>query len=684
MGESITCTSCGASNQLPEGKTTMFCAFCGSAIEKKVEPNGSFSKPEDNPQIKNFFELAKNAEESDNYEEAIKYYNKVLEFNPKISEAWFGKGYCSGWSGNLRTIKVNEMVKNFKKAIEYTLTEEQDVVRKKIANSIDGCAFAVYNLSYNHTIEFASVEKTYQEHLNRSIDVLDALEYAHSLNPTSKQILNSLVKISENLLTPISYKDYNDKYHTHNMDERSRLKVNNVRIKYSTQLALINPAYASEIEGKVQTGNVLFYIGIGGAILAFILFKTDNIFYCLVTGAISIFIGFIGYRNKSNYESVLEKIKDTKQDVSKNESKPSNSNSGLPKPTPISEVEREIKSNKKLYIVIATIIPLIIIIIIVIKLYSNKTNELNNNKPSPEEIALKMERIQDSVATITSAEIASKVQKNESHSDDILNSTKVISFIKSYYDDLSHNENYDANNWFTPYVSTYISKTDITPNDINNLHRSNTEFVNGQSVVDEQSFRFDRFENIVDRINGNENKISFWLFESNFSCYRTSKRKYQTCKVLVEIGLNDESNKIASYKEVKVNDLHFSVDKPEGTLVASAVEKPKVLTGEVFTIVQQMPTFNGGDAEKEKYLSDNIVYPTKEKEAGISGTCYLQFIVEVDGSLSNIQVLRSSGYEDLDKEALRMVTNMPKWVAGKQNGNNVRVLYNLPVKFKLR
>lgn len=334
MSELLQCPSCGGSNQLPEGKNSMFCAFCGNAIEKKVDSKVHVPKPEENPQIKNYLELAKNAEESDNYEEAINYYNKAIEFDLKLPEAWFGKGHCSGWSGNLRIIKINEMVKNFKKALEYSNEEDKEAMAKRIAKSIDGCSFAVYKLSYNHTVEFATVNGTYQEHLHRSIDVLDALEYAHTLDPSSKHILDSLVKISENLLTPIRYKDYDDNWGALKMDGGSQNKVNNIRIKYSTQLALLNPSYASEIEGKVQTGNIMFYIGIGGAVLAFILFKTDNVFYGIVAVIISIIVGFIGYRNKSNYEGVLEEIKNAKHKASVTKSKSdtktstSNSNNG--------------------------------------------------------------------------------------------------------------------------------------------------------------------------------------------------------------------------------------------------------------------------------------------------------------------------------------------------------------------
>ncbi len=105
---------------------------------------------------------------------------------------------------------------------------------------------------------------------------------------------------------------------------------------------------------------------------------------------------------------------------------------------------------------------------------------------------------------------------------------------------------------------------------------------------------------------------------------------------------------------------------------------------EIFTVVEQMPEFPGGMAELNKYLLKNISYPQVEKEAGIMGKCYVKFVVEPDGSISNAEVLRGvTGGPGCDKEALRVVKSMPKWSAGKQNGRSVRVYFNLPVNFKL-
>jgi protein TonB len=102
-------------------------------------------------------------------------------------------------------------------------------------------------------------------------------------------------------------------------------------------------------------------------------------------------------------------------------------------------------------------------------------------------------------------------------------------------------------------------------------------------------------------------------------------------------------------------------------------------------IVEQMPTFPGGELEMMKYIQKNVQYPQMEKEAGISGTCYITFVVEKDGSITAVDKLRGvSGGPGCDKEAIRVIKSMPPWKPGKQNGRAVRVQFNLPIKFSLR
>ena len=103
------------------------------------------------------------------------------------------------------------------------------------------------------------------------------------------------------------------------------------------------------------------------------------------------------------------------------------------------------------------------------------------------------------------------------------------------------------------------------------------------------------------------------------------------------------------------------------------------------TIVDQMPSFKGGEAAMMKFIQKNVKYPVAERNAGISGTCYVTFVVEKSGSISNVRILRGvSGGKGCDKEAVRVVSKMPKWKPGKQNGKLVRVQYNLPIKYTLK
>jgi len=109
------------------------------------------------------------------------------------------------------------------------------------------------------------------------------------------------------------------------------------------------------------------------------------------------------------------------------------------------------------------------------------------------------------------------------------------------------------------------------------------------------------------------------------------------------------------------------------------VEAPQ----QIFTIVEQMPEFPGGEEELFKYLGKNIKYPSMARENGITGTVYVTFVVEGSGEISDVKKLRGIG-GGCDEEAMRVVKAMPSWKAGKQNGKSVRVQYNLPIKFTLR
>ena len=103
----------------------------------------------------------------------------------------------------------------------------------------------------------------------------------------------------------------------------------------------------------------------------------------------------------------------------------------------------------------------------------------------------------------------------------------------------------------------------------------------------------------------------------------------------------------------------------------------------VFDVVEQMPSFPGGMGALMSWLSQNIKYPVIAAENGVQGRVIVQFVVEKDGSVTDVHVAKSVD-PSLDKEAARVVKAMPKWNPGKQNGSAVRVKYTVPVTFKLQ
>ncbi len=112
-------------------------------------------------------------------------------------------------------------------------------------------------------------------------------------------------------------------------------------------------------------------------------------------------------------------------------------------------------------------------------------------------------------------------------------------------------------------------------------------------------------------------------------------------------------------------------------------EEPVAEEPEIFTIVEKMPQFPGGEAEMMKFIYKNIKYPPIARENNIEGLVVVTFVVGKDGSINDIKVLRDIG-GGCGEESVRVVKKMPKWNPGKQRGKPVQVQFNLPVKFKLQ
>lgn len=137
--------------------------------------------------------------------------------------------------------------------------------------------------------------------------------------------------------------------------------------------------------------------------------------------------------------------------------------------------------------------------------------------------------------------------------------------------------------------------------------------------------------------------------------------------------LADNKSPITTTMDIPVA---VSDDKPEPVI-------PQPVKAEPVLWVPEMPGFPGGESALQKFLQNRIKYPKEAKEAGIQGTVFLRFIVEPDGSITNISIMRGIG-GGCEEEGMNVVKSMPNWVPGKQNGIPVRVILTLPVKFVLQ
>jgi protein TonB len=159
-----------------------------------------------------------------------------------------------------------------------------------------------------------------------------------------------------------------------------------------------------------------------------------------------------------------------------------------------------------------------------------------------------------------------------------------------------------------------------------------------------------------------------------------------TPPVIKDDAVEEEPQKL----QEDVKDVNVSTKDQEGEkdIVAPPTEikgPTEAAAPEIFTIVEEAAEFPGGIAALQKYMRDNTVYPTMAREAGIGGKCFLKFVVNENGEISNVEILKGvPGCSECDKEAIRVVKSMPKWKAAKMTGRAVKCYFNLPFNFTIK
>lgn len=146
--------------------------------------------------------------------------------------------------------------------------------------------------------------------------------------------------------------------------------------------------------------------------------------------------------------------------------------------------------------------------------------------------------------------------------------------------------------------------------------------------------------------------------------------------------LNVVKNDIEIETEIII-DVEVDEDLEIEEYVPIEIEEEEIVEEEIFLVVEDQASFPGGEAKLYEFIRNNVKYPTLAKETGIEGTVFVQFVVEKDGTLTNVQALRKIG-GGCDEEAIRVVKSMPKWKPGSQRGRNVRCSFTIPIKFTLQ
>ncbi len=162
--------------------------------------------------------------------------------------------------------------------------------------------------------------------------------------------------------------------------------------------------------------------------------------------------------------------------------------------------------------------------------------------------------------------------------------------------------------------------------------------------------------------------------------------------LIVEDDKIEEDKQVKENEDIRENEAQLgALDITEGVNDLNKIEvREQVIAEPVvddepvsIAMVEQKPSFPGGEAEMYRWLSSNIVYPPAASEEGVQGRVVVEFVVGKDGSITNVRVVRPR-HPALDREALRIVQAMPKWIPGRNNGQPVKVTYTLPVTFRLQ
>ena len=189
----VNCPSCGGPNDNPDNKDQTSCIYCAQEIiTQEVKDGTSAIKPK-NEKLYNFLQMADSALEGEEDEEALNYYNKVLEEDTSYSAAWFGKGSALINTSKIGDIKMSGTIASFKNAVKYS--KNKDDMKKAVANRLAELCPGFFNSIANHYMEFEETDNATADFVTRYIQIESGLAYALECDPESEKIADAFISM---------------------------------------------------------------------------------------------------------------------------------------------------------------------------------------------------------------------------------------------------------------------------------------------------------------------------------------------------------------------------------------------------------------------------------------------------------------------------------------------------------
>ena len=254
MSEGL-CTSCGAAVNLAAGQDEINCTYCGTLV-KRPEAEAQFAEVK-NSKFGGTLLIAETSREGGSYEEAIAYYNKVIEQDPTFADAWLNKGICMLWNSKIGDLKTTEAISSWKAAIKFA--KHPEAMKKRVAKEIEKAVSAFYPVLDSHYKEFSTLDNSYAEHVSRFLKLENALALALELSPTNPDVCTTGINLcgavlsaatdagANNAAAALMNKDWKGAITSavggFSAAATIRKPVEDLKVKYQRALAAIDPNY---------------------------------------------------------------------------------------------------------------------------------------------------------------------------------------------------------------------------------------------------------------------------------------------------------------------------------------------------------------------------------------------------------------------------------------------------------